>query len=189
MSTQHSINLDLFDAVAEPVLPEIAGAVAHIRGIEERADVQSSCTEIHPAMTFNRIEIATETIKRFVEAYPGHASALNRAFMSLRWEIPGPVPDELYRAHAEELLQRVLEHESLEVGTRAEALIALSKFSLRGPLVPQYAALSEKLFLEIFGPESIPGGGPMLQESWQGASEQLLNELLQRIRVPSRQLQ
>lgn len=138
---------------------------------------------------FHLIEIAEQTIKRFVDRYPSHASLLNRAFLALQWQLRMPVRDELYRAHAQELLQRVVDHKPLEEGTAAEALVAISDISLRIPLVSEYAALAEKLFLEIFGPDAIGGPDqPMFHEPWLGALEELLNELRRRIRVPSRQL-
>jgi hypothetical protein len=201
MSTQLSISLDLFDAISEP---EPSQAAASVPEREARiALAQPPRTQMHPAMrevlgdtlssalesVFHLIEIAEEMIKEYVKRYPSHASRLNQAFMALQWHLESPVRDELYRAHSMELLQRVVDGKGLEEGTRAEVLIALSGGSVRGPLVPQYAALFEKLFLEIFGPDALPGSEPLLHEPWQGASEELLNELRRRIRVPSRQLQ
>lgn len=204
MSTQRSMTLDLFEAIAEPERPKAVPATPDAKNIEERVGpTRAAPRAMHAAIrevlgeavcsefesVFHLIEIAEETIKRYVNRYPSQAPLLNRAFLALQWHLRWPVRDELYRAHARELLQRVVEHQPLDEGTRAEALVAISDTSLRAPLVSQYAALAEKLFLEIFGPDAIGGPKqPMFYEPWQGASEKLLNELRRRIRVPSRQL-
>ena len=203
------MTLDLFEPIAEPQPPGTHATTddqspTDAQSIEVRVGLTKAAPrEMHPILRevlgeaacsefeseFHLIEIAEGTIKRFVDRYPSHASMLNRAFMALQWHLRKPVRDELYRAHVQELLQRVVEHKPLEEGTRAEALVAISDTSLRAPLVYEYAAIAEKLFLEIFGPDALGGPEqPMFHEPWPGALEELLNELRRRIRVPSRQL-
>lgn len=202
MSTQLPMNFDLFESIAKAVRPEVIAAAVQAECIEEcRAVPQRARRDMHPLIRgvlgetvssgiealFRRFDIAEEAIKRYVRRYPDRTHVIDQAFGVLRWELGEPVVDELFRAHCEELLQRVIENKSLEDGTRAEALTALSYTSLRGPLVSQYAALAEKLFLEMFGSEAL-GGPAMLNEPWPGASQALLDELRQQLRVPSRRL-
>lgn len=203
MSRQRSMTLDLFESFAQPQ-PPAPRATTDAQNIAMRVGLtRAAPQEMQPIVRqvlgeaacsafeseFHLIEIAEQTIKRFVNRYPSHASMLNQAFLALQWHLRKPVRDELYRAHVQELLQRVVEHKRLDEGTRAEALVAISDTSLRAPLAYQFAAVAEKLFLEIFGPDAIGGPEqPMYPEPWPEALEESLNELRRKIRVPSRQL-
>jgi hypothetical protein len=139
------------------------------------------------AEVFRRIKIADEAIKAFAKRSPFHESALDRSFLALRWQLPGTVPDRVYRAHVEELLQRVIAGESLVEGTRAEVMFALSGTTLIAALGQQAAALYKQLFSEIWGADS-SFTQPVSREPWPGALNELLHELRRRVRLPERKL-
>lgn len=203
MSTSASMTLDLFEAITEPAPP-----LARLAVVDEDCPDASSevaprpSATIHPAMreilggaassaferAFRHIDIAEASIRRFARKHPAHAATLNRAFLALRWQLGESVRDELFQSHVDELLQRVIDKEDLMEGTRAEVLIALSDGSLRGPMVRQYGALTERLFLEIFGPEALPTSTVEIHEPWPGASKELLCEVRRRIRIKTRRL-
>lgn len=137
---------------------------------------------------FQRMEIAEEAINRFADDYPERRDEINRAFGSLCWQLPVRASDRVFRAHVEELLQRVVDRASLEEATRAEVLMLLSEGSLIAPLGPQRAALFVALFEEVWGEAPPLGGEVVINEPWKGASNELLDELRRKFRARSRRL-
>jgi len=139
---------------------------------------------------FRCIEIAEQESERLAQLHPAQREALRAAFPDL---MPGGLAgmhDALYRSHARELLQRVVNGEDVMLGTNAEALLALHKSSLRAPLTSAAAACFEGLFTQIFGEaaraRTARGAVPM-SEPWTGAAKEFLQELRRKLRRQRRQ--
>ena len=135
---------------------------------------------------FHRMALAENAIARVSAQHPHEAKLLHGAFSILNWRLPVPARDAIYVAHAEELLQRVVERKSTAPATKAEALMFLSSASLRAPLRQQPAALYAALFREVLSAEAhfLDGRDPV--EPWAGASEELLATLRRDLRFADR---
>lgn len=107
--------------------------------------------------------------------------------MAMRWQLNCQATERVFRAHVDELLDRVVRGESLEEGTMAEVLMTLSDFSVREPMSSQPAALFDEVFNAIWREES-PIGKSNLHEPWDGANAQLLAELRMKLKVETRTL-
>jgi len=89
---------------------------------------------------FEQMEIAEKRIEEFKTRRPDLQEEIHEAFSVLRpSELVQQVPEPVYRAHADELLGRIVEAGSVEdagteVATDAECLVAISEASLRSPL-------------------------------------------------------
>ena len=89
---------------------------------------------------FEQMEIAETRIEEFKTRHPGLQKEIHDAFSVLRpSELVQKTPTPVYRAHADELLRRIVEAGSVEdagteVATDAECLVAISEASLRSPL-------------------------------------------------------
>jgi hypothetical protein len=156
---------------------------------------------IHPAMRaalgpvgnvleecFRRVALAEEAIARLSAQHPRRARQLHGAFRILCWRLQVSVCDEVYIAHAEELLERVVKDEDTSFGTHAEVLVCLSTLSLRAPFAAQPAALFALLFRRIFKREVNFDSDHDPREPWKGANDELLSELRRKLRLPDRQL-
>ena len=82
---------------------------------------------------FRRMSLAEDAIERFCACHRRQAKLLDKAFGILNWRLPVSVRDQVYVAHIEELLQRVVDGQSVSEGTRAEALAFLNSASLCAP--------------------------------------------------------
>jgi hypothetical protein len=135
---------------------------------------------------FHRMTLAEDAIKRFCAKYPRHAPRLNRAFGILNWRLPERVRDRIYKAHLDELLQRVVDGDSVSAGTRAEVLVFLSSASLCAPFGQQAVAAFGQLFREILGAEAHFEDDRYPREPWCDASEELIADLRQRLSAEDR---
>lgn len=135
---------------------------------------------------FRRMSLAEAAIKRFCGRYPAHRPRLDKAFGILCWQIPVRVGDQIYIAHIEELLQRVVDRQSVSEATRAEALAFLHSASLRTPLAQQAAALYADLFQEVLHTAALFEEDKYPTEPWRGASAELLERLRRDLRVADR---
>lgn len=205
MTSQQSLVLDLFDrgpSEESPIgLPKRRAALVTEPATSTSA-IDSERTHVPAALRevldgplsnaieecFQRMEIAEEAIQRFTDDHPERRDEINRAFGALCWQLPVRAHDRVFRAHVEELLQRVVDRASLEEATRAEVLMLLSEGSLIAPLGPQRAALFVTLFKEVWGEAAPLGGEVVINEPWKGASAELLDELRRKFRAKSRKL-
>jgi hypothetical protein len=127
--------------------------------------------------------IAEEEIAAAVERRPDRAPALQAAFLLLSPGEFASYGERLYRSHARELLERVIEGKGVALGTDAECLIALSLGSLRAPLERGHLAAMESVFASVY-PERVPekGSSVFLQgEEWPGQKDEILAALRKRI--------
>lgn len=113
------------------------------------------------------------------------------------WSVLFPPPsmqgvvEEVYRSHCRELIERHRRGESLEPGTRAEMLLALSEASLRAPFnstgLSAYALLARRVLVNKEGKciveEDVRG---LPREPYEGAVNELLAGLQQRLAVRGR---
>jgi len=89
---------------------------------------------------FEQMEIAEKRIEEFKTRHPDLQEEIHEAFSVLRpSELVQQTPAPVYRTHADELLDRIVEAGSVEdagteVATDAECLVAISEASLRSPL-------------------------------------------------------
>lgn len=135
---------------------------------------------------FRRMSLAESAIERFCAHHPRHAKRLDGAFCILNWQLPVRVRDQIYVAHLEELLQRVVDGQCVSEGTRAEVLVFLNSASVRAPLRQQAAALYAELFRELLHTEALFEEDKDPTEPWRGASAELLETLRRDLRVAGR---
>lgn len=135
---------------------------------------------------FRRMSLAEAAIKRSCRRHPTQAKRINRAFGILCWQLPERVTDQIFIAHMDELLQRVVDGQSVSEATRAEALVFLNTASLRAPMAQQAAALYAQLFQELLHIDALFEEGKYPTEPWRGASAELLQKLRRDLRVADR---
>jgi hypothetical protein len=135
---------------------------------------------------FRRMSLAEAAIKRFCRRHPAKAKRINKAFGILCWRLPGRATDQIFIAHMEELLQRVVDGQSVSEATRAEALVFLNSASLRAPMPQQVAALYAQLFQELLHIEALFEEDKYPTEPWHGASAELLEKLRRDLRAADR---
>lgn len=104
-----------------------------------------------------QLTIAGSVISEYVQQYPAHAQACERSCIRMRWSLRVWPGDELFRAHVRELLQRLVEGQSLTQGTAAEVLTQLLKDGCERDLDPAPLALTVRLFDQLCG-RALPDG-------------------------------
>lgn len=132
------------------------------------------------ARTLDLSQVAHEEIESAKRESPEHGAELRRLFPVL---VPGEVGRfgaTLYRVHARELCERVLDGLDLRPGTDAEILAVLSNASLKAPLTVEPAALFEAVFARCFDASRVLEGGPR-PEPWQGSNDELARTLRRKI--------
>lgn len=137
---------------------------------------------------FELMDVAEEEIKKAMRRYPKRKDAVNKAFAILAPTGDMPLMDSaLYRHHAAELLDRVgrASIQGAELGTAAEALMAIYHASLHAPLKRDAQVLYERLFHEIF-PQALGEITSDLRESYAGASSQWEAEIRKKGADPAR---
>ena len=83
--------------------------------------------------------------------YPEHAQAFDAAFPHAQWVVKTWPGREVYRKHVEELLQRVVNGESLAPGTAAEVFTWLLRTGQDEDLEPAPLAVSVQLLERLLG--------------------------------------
>jgi len=127
------------------------------------------------ARAFDYMRLAEEEIEQAVQRHPEHTEKLKRAFQYLAWMDPQLPTDEVYRGHARQLLERIVNGDSLNPGTWAEALMALSKASMKAPLNQKAMAAMYIAMERTMGPVSMQF---YVAEPYQGAAMELLSALI-----------
>lgn len=133
---------------------------------------------------FSLIEIANEEIAAAKSRHPLQEFAIHKAFAILSPEL-GMFEnrnDGLYRAHCRELLDRVAAGASkkdLLLGTKAEVLSILTKWSFEHPPGERAAGLMAALFADVFPKKAELAEG--LNEAWAGANDELFGALQRKI--------
>lgn len=119
--------------------------------------------------------IAEEEIAKAKKLYPRKAKRIHTAFKVL---CPSAALKgfsvELYRAHVQELIERVARKEDTRPGTKAEILACMSTTSAAAPFNQMGFALAMRLFKDLYPQvkhDELPA------EPWQGACDEKLNEL------------
>lgn len=136
-----------------------------------------STTEIpilaHCRTVFDLTDIAEQEIKVAKRRWRRHAKRLEASFLLL-CPTPGmtALAPSVYRAHAQELLERVAKGEDLVPGTEAEVMMVLSAGSLKAPLDQVHGALYERIFAGVF--PWLVDCKPVFSEPWPGACDEAL---------------
>jgi len=130
-----------------------------------------------------------EAFETVSERHPTHLFRLGAVFMQLSWREDPSVSPDLLRAHAQELLERVVENQPLQPATAAEMLILLVKADMHVKLDHDARTLLGQLFQRTFGNERLPGLSKLVpEESWPPRARELFAQLQHRARDDSRQL-
>jgi len=137
---------------------------------------------------FDRMEICEGMITETRNRHPEHEKAIWNSFSLLMpSKLLQEAPEPVYRAHCAELLERVIAGQDTTLGTKAEIMMALSETSLRSPLTHTASVLYAKLFREILPRTPITEELARLSDmAYDGATESLLAEMAQSIRVIDR---
>lgn len=128
------------------------------------------------ASAFRRMGIAEEEIDVAKKRWPRRRTVIHGAFRFLCASHLGRFSDEVYRAHAREIIGRVMRGEDLKPGTDAEILVLLSEASLVAPLASDYAFAMSHVFHRVFpnaGADRFEHAG---RESHRGALDEILAE-------------
>lgn len=135
--------------------------------------------------TLELIVVADELITTAKAKWPDHAPQLDKSFLLLQPTRPlrGKVV-EVYQAHSEELLERVVQGQDTRPGTRAEVLCALLDGALKAPPTAAYGNLAEVLFQQVMPQRLEPTLAP---EQWTGQHSEYLLEFRRVLAVPARQ--
>ena len=132
---------------------------------------------------FRRMAIAEDEISRGQQRHPNHS---DKIFAMFRHLCPTPmlrhVPDEVFRAHCRELIERVANDEDIQPGTNAELLAFLSKLSLESALDRVHFLLYQQLFHELLPSQAAAlGSDGQLQPPSEQETRQM-NDLQERYR-------
>ena len=136
---------------------------------------------------FERMEVAERLIAAAKKKHPGRAGVLHQAFGILcPPEILQDKHEKLYEHYCNELLERLANDKDTTIGTKAEALCVLLEASLRSPLQRDHTALIDMLYEEIFS--EMPKDTRAERESYPGAMEEILGQLVRKMSDPKRRL-
>lgn len=125
---------------------------------------------------FDRMRIAEEEIAAAKRRCPRKRKTIHGAFEFLCASHLGRFSDDVYRAHAREIIGRIMRGDPLEPGTDAEVLVLLSEQSLVAPLAADYAHAMSFVFHRVFpnaDPERFERAG---RESYRGALDEIITE-------------
>jgi hypothetical protein len=139
-----------------------------------------------PAL-LQQIDIAEDMIRRASEREPQFADRFDGAFVMLGWCQPTVVTAALYRAHVDELLNRIGRNESLKSGTKAEVLTLLCLVGVDRGLSGSNLALFAQLFEQVFG-QPLPGLRDLEIPKETAKTHELLAELSRRLALAWRDL-
>ena len=141
------------------------------------------------ARVFELVKVAEEELEAAKKRHPGKAPEVHRAFRLIE---PGGLlwlDDEVFRAHARELIQRVVDGKDTRLGTRAEVIAALSEASLRAPLPRDETELMAKIATRIFPEKKKEFGYRKNHESYKGSTDELLRKFRKQLLKPDRRHQ
>lgn len=165
-------------------------------GADSKATLMQSMTvrSHHPLIAevaifdlLHHLHLAVNLVQAACERQPQHQARLRQAFGVLPWYLPMRVTDEVYAAHVNEQLERVVTEQSVSEGTRAEVLAVLSVWS--DSLDESCAALYAQLACDLLDVEMKFENGQRPRESSPCASAQLFAMLRRRLLVTDRIVQ
>ncbi|MFL6600771.1 MAG: hypothetical protein ACJ8R9_05515 [Steroidobacteraceae bacterium] len=122
---------------------------------------------------YRYMELALDVAERDGQDF----ALLKKVWPLLEWTSPVCVSDEVYRAHAREILNRVLEGKPLQPGTRAEVLAALAASAARATPDATAGNLLLLLFEEVWGPSFYLDHKFPPAPSWSATIEATLGKL------------
>jgi hypothetical protein len=153
-----------------------------------------TCRSHHPSIVevaifdlLHHLHLAVNLVRAACERQPQHQARLRQAFGVLPWYLPMRVTDDVYTAHVNEQLERVVTDQSVSEGTRAEVLAVLSVWS--NSLDESCVALYAQLARDLLGVEMKFENDQRPRESSPGASAQQLGTLRRRLLVTDRIVQ
>jgi len=134
---------------------------------------------------FEKMKIAEEEISSAKQKHPEEAESLRDAFGILCPPLLlQSLNIKLYRAHARELLERIVKDHDLELLTHAELCVHLSRFSLEVPPSSDVACLYNECFAAVFPKEySAIFNGNTPHESYRGAALAIKIKLARSLRT------
>lgn len=127
------------------------------------------------AQAFRRMEIAEQEIEEAKRRWPRRKRAIHAAFGVLCAPRLASYSDAVYRAHAREIIGRVMRGEDVRPGTDAEVLATLSEASLRAPLASDHAHAMSRVFARVF-PDADMGRFAAGNEAWAGRTNEIIKE-------------
>lgn len=131
--------------------------------------------------TFDRMGIAEEEISAGKARHPRRAKRIDAVFRKLMPTQPlREKSDDVYRAHARELVERAALGEDLVPPTSAELLCVVLDASLKAPLDSTGLAAAERLFRAVFPERYESVVEEPTPEPWKGAVDELLDGLRRR---------
>ena len=103
---------------------------------------------------FTCVEIAEEAIAEAQQIYPEKKEEISDSFRFLKpsrlLQLSGYHNSELYRHHAQEILERIVHDEDIEPATIAELVSVFCEASLLNPLSHNYVVTYAKVFTAVF---------------------------------------
>ncbi len=133
--------------------------------------------------TFECMDLAEEVITASGCTYAQNKSAFG--VMCPTPPLRGKSHD-VYRAHARELVERIIAGKDTRPGTRCEVLCCLLATALKAPLNQSGGALAEHLFAELFPRHQVSKASTRRQEFYKGQIAEDLADARKRCAVADR---
>jgi len=144
-------------------------------------DILHEIQNSHIGTVFRMMEIAEDVLDEFQAKYPEHRDVIHNSFSVLRpSRYLSSAPLKLYRIYAEELVQRIVDGDDLNLGTDAELLIAFKEMSLVAPLHAEAATAYARLFNKHF-PGVVNAKGVTDYEQYPGSIEERYAEMRKKL--------
>ena len=135
---------------------------------------------------FDQMEVAEDEIAKAQNRHPDAKEKLWNAFRLMQPGVLLGFPDELYRAHCRELLERIYQDLDTRPGTQAECLVAFSEMSLVAPLRHDAELAMKHLFVSLFPNQAAQWDVVPTYETYQGATNEILAQVRSKAAVTSR---
>lgn len=153
-------------------------------------DIMSQFSDGGPIkQAFHLMGIAEEEIAAGQRRHPSKAKEIHKAaFMAVQpyhkefWR----APDNVYRAHCREIIDRVAAGAKLEIATDAEILYGLYSACQKAPPGDHFSLLYQRLFIKIFPDQKIIKNDSLFRESWPQAVEEMYYQFRVKLRVEKR---
>ncbi|MEM7032047.1 MAG: hypothetical protein AAF629_21010 [Chloroflexota bacterium] len=150
---------------------------------EQMGDLGAQLKDVLDCMKIAEEEIASAQVRQ-----PEKADVIWNSFTYLK---PSPLlrprTPQLYRAHVKELIARVATGKTkkaeLEAVTAAELCCIMSAASLAHPLQTDATIAYQKVFQIVF-PDVVIDNEPVLQESYSGRAEEIIEDMRRRFKQP-----